>query len=102
MSIKKQFLKSKPVCKISFKIDKENANGAKSISVVGDFNQWDETAGQMKALKDGSFSLNLDLETGNEYQFRYFADGHAWLNEPEADKQFPSGFGDAQNSVISL
>jgi 1,4-alpha-glucan branching enzyme len=102
MSIKKQFLKSKPVCKISFKIDKENANGAKSISVVGDFNQWDETAGQMKALKDGSFSLNLDLETGNEYQFRYFADSHAWMNEPEADKHIPSGFGDAQNSVISL
>lgn len=102
MSIKKQFLKSKPVCKVTFKVEKDQANGAKKISVVGDFNGWDEKAGEMKALKDGSFTLNLDLETGQEYAFRYFVDGYTWLNEPEADAHVPSGFGDAQNSMLSV
>lgn len=100
MSIKKQILKSKPICKVTFKLEKEAANGAKKISVVGDFNQWDEIAGEMNALKNGSFTLTLDLESGKEYQFRYFADSRSWLNDPEADKQVHSGVGDAYNSVI--
>jgi hypothetical protein len=53
-------------------------------------------------LKDGSFSATLELETGREYQFRYLADGKNWINEPEADKFVPSGFGDAENAVVVL
>lgn len=102
MSIKKQVLKSKPLCKVTFKVEKEQANNANAISVLGDFNQWDETAGEMKALKDGSFTLTTELETGRDHHFRYLADGQIWLNEPEADKFLPSGYGEAENSVISL
>jgi 1,4-alpha-glucan branching enzyme len=100
MSIKKQFLKSKPICKVTFKVEKEAANGAKKISLVGDFNQWDENTGEMNAFKNGSFTLTVDLESGKEYQFRYYADNQTWLNDPEADKQVHSGFGDSHNSVI--
>jgi 1,4-alpha-glucan branching enzyme len=102
MSIKKQYLKSKPVCKVNFKVESEKANGATKMSVVGDFNQWNEGAHELKALKDGTFTITIDLETGREYQFRYLADGHIWLNEAEADTFVPSGFGDAQNAVIRL
>ena len=38
MSIKKQFLKSKPVCKVVFRLDATEANGAKKVQVLGDFN----------------------------------------------------------------
>ncbi len=102
MSIKKQYLKSKPVCKVSFKVEKEQANGASKISVVGDFNEWNENTDEMKPLKDGSFTLTLDLESGNDYEFRYIADSNFWLNDDEADEQVPSGFGDAKNSLIRL
>ncbi len=40
MGIKKQYLKNKPVCKVTFKIPGREANGAKSISIAGDFNDW--------------------------------------------------------------
>lgn len=102
MSIKKQYLKSKPVCKVTFKVDAEAANNATQISLVGDFNEWSEKANEMKGNKDGSFTLTLDLETGREYQFRYLADGHLWLNEFDVDKMVQSSFYDAQNSVIVL
>ena len=42
MSIKKQFLKSRPVCKVTFRVDKEAANTAEKLYIVGDFNQWDK------------------------------------------------------------
>ncbi len=102
MSIKKQYLKTKPICKVTFKVDKVLANGAGKMNLVGDFNKWKENANEMKALKDGSFTITLDLETGGEYQFRYLADGSNWINEPEADTSAPSGFGDAENAVVVL
>jgi 1,4-alpha-glucan branching enzyme len=102
MSIKKQFLKSKPVCKVGFKLSKDQAEGAAKVNLVGDFNGWNETADEMNSLKDGSFSITMDLETGRNYQFRYLIDGTTWINDEAADSFEPSGFGDAQNSVVVL
>lgn len=102
MSIKKQLLKSKPVCKVSFKLSKDQVAGAAKANLVGSFNNWDVEATPMNALKDGSFSLTLDLETGKNYEFRYLLDGKVWINDEAADSYQESGFGDAQNSVIIL
>jgi methyl coenzyme M reductase subunit C len=42
MSIKKQYLKTKPVCKVTFRLKKAQACGARKVSIAGDFNQWEE------------------------------------------------------------
>jgi 1,4-alpha-glucan branching enzyme len=102
MSIKKKFLKSKPVCKVTFKLENGVTEGADSVHLVGDFNNWDPKGTPMKALKSGAFTATLDLESGNEYQFRYLVNGSTWANEEEADKQVPTEFHDAHNSVIEL
>lgn len=102
MSIKKQFLKSKAVCKVSFKISKEQAANASEIAIVGDFNKWNPEIEIMKPLKDGSFSHTLELATGAEYQFRYLADKKTWLDEEEADHFAETAFSDAKNAVIVL
>ena len=102
MSIKKQFLKSKPVCKVGFKLAKDQAMNAAKVNLVGDFNNWNETSDELKPMKDGSFSLTLELESGREYQFRYLVDGSNWINDEEADRFENSGLGDSQNGVISL
>lgn len=101
MSIKKQLLKSKPVCKVSFKVSKELANGATKVNLAGDFNNWNETSDDLNALKDGSYSLTLDLETGRSYQFRYLLDGMTWINDEAADSYQNNGFG-SLNSVVNL
>ncbi|MDX2286769.1 MAG: isoamylase early set domain-containing protein [Bacteroidia bacterium] len=102
MSITKKPLKSKPVSKVTFKLSKEEANGADSVFLVGDFNDWDQQAEPMAKQKNGSFSTTLDLEQGRSYQFRYLLDGTTWQNDSEADGQAPTPFGDAVNSVLAL
>lgn len=102
MSIKKQFLKSKPICKVSFKLSKDQVNNAGKINIVGDFNNWDENSVELKPSKDGSFSQTLELESGRDYQFRYLVNGSDWMNDEEADKYVASGLGDSQNALISL
>lgn len=102
MSIKKQFLKTRPVCKVTFRIeqDKAEALGAESVYLVGDFNDWDETETPMKHLKKGDFKAVLDLEPDNEYRFRYLVNGDKWVNDEEADRLEPTEYPDARNSVI--
>ena len=98
--IKKQFLKSKPVCKATFSFPVEAAPEAKSIKLVGDFNNWNvKEAVDMKKQKE-SFKAVVELEAGKEYQFRYLIDGETWENDWQADKYVPTPFG-VDNSVVS-
>ena len=102
MSTTKKYLKSKPFCKVTFKFPKKAANGAKKVSIVGEFNNWNEKKDQMKALKDGSFTKTLDLEVGKEYQYRFLLDGKVWENDWNAEKYVSTGVSYEENSVVSV
>ena len=102
MSLKKQFLKSRPVCKVTFRVPRETAKAAETVHVVGEFNSWDVYATPMKSLKNGSFTVTIDLEQGREYQFRYLIDETRWENDWDADKYLPSPFGNCENSVVAV
>ena len=102
MSLKKQFLKSKPVCKVTFTVDASLIEGAKEVAILGEFNNWDPSEFTMRKLKDGSFTKTIELEVGHEYQFRYLVDGERWVNDKEADKYTYSGVASEQNCVVEL
>ncbi|MDE7391439.1 MAG: isoamylase early set domain-containing protein [Treponemataceae bacterium] len=99
MSLKKTFSADGKKCTVVFTVKKEAAQGAKSISIAGDFNSWSSTETPLKKAKDGSFSVELELATGKEYQFRYLLDGSRWDNDWEADKYIPAPFSSTDNSV---
>lgn len=96
--LKKQQLKSKPICKVTFYTPASIE--ANSVHLVGDFNQWEETATEMKKLKDGRFSVTLELDANKEYQFRYLVNGSEWHNDWEADRYVPNPFS-GDNSVVT-
>ncbi|MDP4266113.1 MAG: isoamylase early set domain-containing protein [Bacteroidota bacterium] len=102
MSIKKEFLKTKPVCKVTFTIPGKEAHSVDCAHLVGEFNEWDTASHPMKKSKNGSHAVSLNLETGKEYQFKYFINGHRWENDNKADKYVDNCFGNSQNSVIIL
>ena len=102
MGIQKRYLKSKPVCKVTFTMPKEAFPKAKRVYIVGDFNDWKRKATPMKKLKTGAFKIVLDLPCGNEYQYRYLIDGKAWENDWAADKYVPSPCYDCENSIIVI
>ncbi|MFH2059781.1 MAG: isoamylase early set domain-containing protein [Pseudomonadota bacterium] len=102
MSIKKQFIKNKPVCKVTFRVPKEVSGGAIAVNLVGEFNSWDTNATPMKSYKNGSFSTTIDLEVKKEYQFRYLINGVDWKNDQEADTYIHCPYGHCENSVVIL
>lgn len=103
MSIKKQYLKSEPVCKVTFKVSKEMAPDAEIVKILGDFNGWSKDVEAMSKLKSGDFTQTLKLDAGKEYQFRYLICDKKWANDEEADKTVPNGVVEGEfNSVLAL
>ena len=98
MAIKKQFVKSKPVCKVTFTVAEKEA---KEVAVIGDFNNWDPQAGVLSKLKNGTFKATFELDLDKSYEFKYLIDG-AYKIESDADSQKWNDFAGAENSVITL
>ena len=74
--------------------------GCQQLCLVGDFNEWNETATPMQQAADGTWSVTLELEPNREYQFRFLADGQTWHNDPAADGYVSNPYG-SDNSVVT-
>ena len=98
--IKKTYLKTKNVCRVTFRLPESIGTDAQQVNLVGDFNNWDQHSHPMKKLKNGAHTVTLDLEPGHEYQFRYLIDGARWENDWQADKYVLSPYRDCDNSVL--
>ena len=102
MAVAKQFLKSKPLAKVTFELPAEAVNGAKTVALAGDFNGWDTSTHALKKQKDGSYKATVELAVGAEYQYSYVLDGTTWTNDWAADKYVASGVAGEENSVVVL
>ncbi|MCK5825192.1 MAG: isoamylase early set domain-containing protein [Ichthyobacteriaceae bacterium] len=99
MSLKKQYLKTKDLCKVTFSLNSKEVEGADKINVVGEFNNWDESEFSLKKNKSGNFKTSLNLEKGKKYQFKYLIDGKKWINDTKADMYVVNEFAE-ENSVV--
>lgn len=92
--------KTENTTKITFSLPKAAVGIAKTVAVVGDFNNWDIQNGQkLTKQKDGSYAVTLELASGAAYQFRFLINGEIWENAWDAPKYVPSPFG-GDNSVV--
>lgn len=98
MAIKKQFIKTKPVCKVTFSLEAKEANAA---AVIGDFNSWNPAEGELSKLKNGTFKATFELPKDNTFEFRYLVDGD-YVNDPEADSFRWNEFANAENSILEV
>jgi 1,4-alpha-glucan branching enzyme len=98
MAITKQYLKSKPVCKVTFSVPAEEAE---TVAVVGSFNEWNTEAVELKKLKNGTFKGTVNLEKDNSYEFRYVVDG-IYVNDDQADAYVWNDYAAAENGILSL
>ena len=102
--IKKQYIKSRDVYKVTFRLAREEQPEdyrIESVHLVGDFNDWDRTSLPMQALKSGDFKVNVDLEPGSKYEFRYLLNNKRWYNDWEADEYVLGDFG-KDNCVVEI
>ena len=102
MSIKKQYIKSSGMCRCTFRLPKAAVNDAQNVQLVGDFTGWKQHAVPMKKLKSGEFKVDVELEPGRQYEFRYLIDETLWENDWNADAYLPKPGFSVENSVIAI
>jgi len=99
MCLVKQYNPTKQFCNVTFKLASSYANHPKEVFLVGDFNDWDRMHTPMTVNSKGEFIASLILESGREYQYKYFRNGNSWINDIEADKYVINEF-QGENSVV--
>jgi hypothetical protein len=74
---------------------------ANAVSLVGDFNDWDDAATPMAPRgRDGVWSVTVPLAPGR-YRYSFLVDGVTWLADPAAPRAMEDDFG-RPNSVVTV
>jgi 1,4-alpha-glucan branching enzyme len=97
--LKKKYVSDGKICKVTFILSSQI--DVKSAVLVGDFNNWDKTATPMKQAKDGHWQAEVELEAGQEYQYRYFINEEEWQNDKDADKFAVHPYGGENSAVVT-
>jgi 1,4-alpha-glucan branching enzyme len=74
---------------------------ADTISLVGEFNDWDAQSHPLRRSRDdGEWHISLLLKANSSYRFRYLVDGKEWMDDDHADGYEPNPYG-GFDSVVS-
>lgn len=76
------------------------APGARSVTLVGDFNGWDSSATPLSGSSSGLWSVALPLRPGR-HQYAFVVDGARWVADPAAPRALGDDFG-APSSVVTV
>ncbi len=99
--LKKHYSEATPLCRVTFTLPIEAANGGREVRLLGDFNAWRWEDGVRLQPRDTAFEADVELPAGKRYEFRYLIDNAIWENDWEADGYVPTPFG-VNNSVVWL
>ena len=74
-----------------------NAPQARSVSLVGDFNQWNPTAHPMRQMPDKAWFISVELKHGH-HRYAFLVDGRLTL-DPRAQGVTKNDHGDRVSMV---
>ncbi len=84
-----------PQYRVRFAIQIPNA---KSVSLLGDFNQWEQT--HLTRYANDLFAMEMPLPAGS-YAYGFLVDGKEFIPDVSGQTRIPDGLGQ-QNSVLNL
>lgn len=88
--------KLKEFCEVNFSF---NAPTARSVFVVGDFNDWTKNDKYSLEKKDGIWTKKMLLKKG-KYQYKFIVDDK-WLEDPVNPQTIPNPYGEL-NSILEI
>ncbi len=107
MAIKKQYLKSKPQVKVTFEIEKQDAQDAEKIVLLSEHNNWAEI--ELKKFKNGKFKTAENISTADYETFQFIyqataASGRRFVILPDdATSYTDNGMNDGgKNAVLQI
>ena len=74
---------------------------ADRMHLVGDFNGWDRESLPFRHNGRDVWQVEIELEQGGEYHFRYLIDGDHWRSDYQADRHAAGADGVNDSVVIA-
>jgi 1,4-alpha-glucan branching enzyme len=74
---------------------------ADQIHLVGDFNGWDPHTLPFRYNRQENWEVQLELDEGREYHFRYLIDSDNWGSEWQSDRDAVGADGVHDSVVIA-
>jgi serine protease AprX len=74
---------------------------AKSVSLVGDFNNWNVALTPLRKDKTGIWSVEVETPGPGNYQYKFIVNGSRWLEDPNNGMKVPDNYG-GLNSVLAI
>lgn len=96
----KQYVENSNKCRVTFRLLREVARNPQSVTVVGDFNDWDKSKSPMTRLPGGDFVVTIEVDRNREFRYKYLIDGHRWEIDWYADKFVRNDQGSKDSVVI--
>ncbi len=81
--VKRQSCSPDGSLKVTFVLTASDKDGP--VSVLGSFNDWNPLVHPLKKRSNGTRSVTVEVPTGNEFQFKYLAEGGEWFCDPDVD-----------------
>jgi 1,4-alpha-glucan branching enzyme len=94
-------LSSKPD-KVTVTFEIPGSVWAERINLVGDFNDWNAQSLQFQQDRSGNWIIELELDAGCAYRFRYLFDGEHWRDDWHADNYIPNPYGGYDSIVVAI
>jgi hypothetical protein len=73
---------------------------AKSVSLVGDFNDWNKEKTPLHEGADGLWTVSVPLPNGR-HQYAFMVNGERWMLDPSAPTAVENSYG-TPNSVVTV
>lgn len=74
-------------------------DGAASVALAGDFNNWDPRSVVLKRDEAGLWVGEIDAPLPGKYQYKFVINGQSWLEDPNNGMKAPDSYG-GLNSVL--
>jgi serine protease AprX len=74
---------------------------AKSVALVGDFNNWNTALTPLRKDESGLWLAEVEAPKAGNYQYKFIVDGSRWLEDPSNGMKVPDNYG-GLNSVLAI
>ena len=74
---------------------------AECVNLVGDFNNWDRASLPFRRGRDENWRVEVEIDPGREYRFRYLLDGAHWRYDWHADTYAPNSDGGYDSIIVT-
>lgn len=76
-------------------------DAAKSVSLAGDFNNWNEAGTPLMRDQSGLWLTRIDAPAAGNYRYKFVVDGTRWIEDPSNGMKTPDNYG-GLNSVLVI